>query len=119
MAFKLKDPSTLMGIDKETSTVNTPVFSKKLDPGIGAEANRDGTIFVDKNLNPAQRKEAVVHESMHLDQLAQGKLAYTDDTVTWKKDTRSPARVYTRQTMSEGAHKLPWENEIYNKTKKH
>lgn len=108
-----------MGIDPVTSTVNTPVFNKKLDAGVGAEANRDGTIFVDNSLSDKQKKEAVVHESMHLDQLSQGKLAYTDDTVTWKKDTRSPARVYTRQTMQEGAHKLPWENEIYNKTKKH
>jgi hypothetical protein len=117
MAFKLKDPSTLMGIDKETSTVNNPVFTKKLEPGIGAEANRDGTIFVDSSLCSTKRKEAVVHETMHLDQMSQGKLAYTDGTVTWKKDTRSPARVYTRQTMNEGARSLPWENEIYNKTK--
>jgi len=118
MAFKLKDPGSLMGIDKVTSTVNAPVFAKKLDPGVGAEANRDGTIFVDKSLKPNQRKEAVVHETMHLDQMSQGKLAYTDDAVTWKKDTRSPARVYTRQAMNEGAHALPWENEIYKNTKK-
>ena len=50
--------------------------------------------------------------------MAQGKLGYTADTVMWKKDTRSPARVYTRQTMPEGAHGLPWEAEAYQKTKK-
>ena len=45
-------------------------------------------------------------------------LVIPTDTVTWKKDTRSPARVYTRQTMPEGAHGLPWEAEAYQKTKK-
>ena len=114
----MKDKSALFGIDQSTSTCDTPVFNKKLDPGIGAEANRDGTIFVDKNLSESKKEEAVEHETLHLNQLKQGKLAYTDDTVTWKKDTRSPARVYTRQMMSEGARNLPWEKEVYDKTKK-
>ena len=115
--FRLKDKSTLFGINKDTSEHGTPVFEKKLDKGIMAEANRDGTIFVDKSLSPLQKRKAVEHEKVHLDQMAQGKLNYTADTVTWKKDTRSPARVYTRQTMPEGAHGLPWEAEAYQKAK--
>ena len=34
MGFKLKDFSELVGIDKETSTYNTPVFKKNLEGGI-------------------------------------------------------------------------------------
>ena len=98
--FKLKNKEMLFGINKEASEHGTPVFEKQLGDGIQADANRDGTRFV------------------HLDQMAQGKLGYTADTVTWKKDTRSPARVYTRQTMPEGAYGLPWEAEAYQKTKK-
>jgi len=115
--FKLKDKSTLFGINKDTSEHGTPVFEKKLDKGIMAEANRDGTIFVQKGLSQDKVNKAVEHEKVHLDQMAQGKLNYTADTVTWKKDTRSPARVYTRQTMPEGAHGLPWEAEAYQKAK--
>jgi hypothetical protein len=118
MAFKMKTKGTLFGIDQNMSTCDTPVFDKELDQGVGAEANRDGTIFVDKNLTESKKKEAITHENLHLDQMKQGRLAYTDDTVTWKKDTRSPARVYTRQMMAEGAKHLPWEKEIYDKTKK-
>lgn len=118
MAFKLnKTKDSLFGLDPDTSTCNTPVFKKTLDPGILAEANRDGTIFVDHSLSKEKKKEAVEHETMHLRQMGQGKLAYSDDTVTWKKDTKAPPRVYTRQMMSEGAHGLPWEKEIYDKTK--
>jgi len=115
--FRLKDKSTLFGINKDTSEHGTPVFEKKLDKGIMAEANRDGTIFVQKGLSQDKVNKAVEHEKVHLDQMAQGKLNYTADTVTWKKDTRSPARVYTRQTMPEGAHGLPWEAEAYQKAK--
>jgi hypothetical protein len=118
MAFKMKEKSSLFGIDQKTSTCDTPVFNKKLEPGIGAEANRDGTIFVEEGLDDSEKEEAVEHETLHLKQLKQGKLAYTNDTVTWKKDTRSPARVYKREMMAEGAKNLPWEKEVYDKTKK-
>ncbi len=116
--FKLKNKEMLFGINKEASENGTPVFEKQLGDGIQAEANRDGTIFVQKGLSQDKVNKAVEHEKVHLDQMAQGKLGYTTDTVTWKKDTRSPARVYTRQTMPEGAHGLPWEAEAYQKTKK-
>ena len=116
--FKLKDKSTLFGINKDTSEHGTPVFEKKLGKGIMAEANRDGTIFVDKSLSPLQKRKAVEHEKVHLQQMQQGKLDYTNETVMWKKDTKSPSRVYTRANMPEGAHSLPWEKEAYNKTKK-
>ena len=43
----------------------------------------------------------------------QGRLQYDDNTVTWKKDTKSPARVYKREDMQEGAKNLPWEDEAY------
>lgn len=118
MAFKMKTKDSLFGIDPNTSTINNPVFSKKLDKGIGAEANRDGTIFVNEDLSDSKKEEAVEHEDLHLKQMTQGKLSYTNDTVTWKKDTKSPARVYTRLMMMEGAKNLPWEKEIYDKTKK-
>ena len=114
--FKLKDKSTLFGINKDTSEHGTPVFEKQLGDGIQAEANRDGTIFVQKGLSQNKVNKAVEHEKVHLDQMAQGKLNYTADTVTWKKDTRSPARVYTRQTMPEGGRGLPWEAEAYQKS---
>lgn len=116
--FKLKNKETLFGINKEASDHGTPVFEKQLSDNVQAEANRDGTIFVQKGLPQKKINDAVEHEKVHLEQIAQGKLGYTADTVMWKRDTRSPARVYTRQTMMEGAHDLPWEKEAYGKTKK-
>lgn len=113
MGFRLKEFSDLVGIDKETSSYNTPVFKKELDGGILAEANNDGTIFIDKSLKGKAKDDAIKHEKVHLDQMAQGKLQYDNNTVTWKKDTKSPARVYKRDTMNEGAENLPWEKEAY------
>lgn len=116
--FKLKEKSTLFGINKEASEHGTPVFEKNLDPGVQAEANRDGTIFVQKGLSQNKINNAVEHEKIHLNQIAQGKLAYTNDHVMWKPTTKSPMKMYNRSIMAEGAHNLPWEKEAYKETKK-
>jgi hypothetical protein len=116
MGFKLKDFSALVGIDKETSSYDTPVFKKELEGSILAEANNNGTIFIDKALKGKAKEEAIKHEKVHLDQMKQGRLQYNDNEVIWKKDTCSPTRVYKRLNMNEGAKSLPWENEAYKKS---
>ena len=115
--FQLKNKEALFGINKEASEFGTPVFEKKLDNNVMAEANRDGTIFVHKGLSQKQINSAVEHEKVHLEQMAQGKLDYTNGEVMWKQDTKSPMKLFNRKMMAEGAHNLPWEREAYNKTK--
>lgn len=113
MAFKLKDKSTLFGYDEQTSTFGTPVFEKDLGNQVMAEANRDGTIFINKGLSPKQKEDAIAHEKVHLDQMHQNRLNYNEDEVIWKRDTKSPMKVYKRQDMQEGATNLEWEEEAY------
>jgi hypothetical protein len=113
MGFNLKQFSDLVGIDKDTSTHDTPVFKKSLEGGILGEANNDGSIFISESLSDEEKQDVVDHEKVHIQQMAQGRLQYDDNTVTWKKDTKSPARVYKREDMQEGAKNLPWENEAY------
>lgn len=116
MAFKLKAHSEVFGIHEGTSEFGTPVIKKNdLEKGVEAEANRDGTIFVDSKLSDKKIEEAVAHEKVHLDQMATGRLQYSEDSVTWKKDARSPARVYKRATMNEGHPDFEWEKEAYKK----
>lgn len=126
MAFKLKSKGEIFGINEELSTYDTPVFEKKLDKGILAEANRDGSTFVDKDASMQKKKEAIKHEDVHHDQMSQGRLDYTNEIVTWKKDTKSPSRVYKRmggslvnmktgESDQEGGN-FEWEAEAYEKT---
>lgn len=96
MAFKLKSKADLFGYNEELSKFGRPVFEKNLEDGIIAEANRDGTTFVNKNVSAAKKKAAISHEDKHHDQMLQNRLSYDDYTVMWKKDTKSPTRVYKR-----------------------
>ena len=104
MAFKIKPP---FQVD------NTPIYNYPMEEeGVLGKANKNGTIIIDPNLSPAQAKEVEEHEMGHIDQMKRGDLDYDDENVYWKGKT------YPRSKMNEGAHDLPWEKEIYNKTEK-
>ena len=118
MAFKL---------GKQTRQYNTPdrnpIFRKKLDEGILGEANMDGTIFISDKIVPGSEEERQVinHEMRHATDMKLGKLAYSDDTLTYN------GQVYPRKTINgkdmiivdgvakeAGSEGFPWEREANN-----
>ena len=114
MAYKQpNDVNSLLGLDPVTTTYSNPVFLKDLEGEIKAEANMDGTTFVDKSLSTKDRIESKKHEDIHHEQMKSNRLAYDNKNVYWKKDTKSPMKVYPRETMAEGAHELEWEAEAH------
>jgi len=88
-----------------------PVIEKNLEEGVVAEANLDGTIFVNKDASKHKKLEAIAHEQVHMDQMERGDLSYDDDNVYWKGET------YPRNEMVEGDKKLPWEQEAWKANK--
>ena len=100
-------------ITNRVKTGKTPVIRKDLDGGVIAEANNDGSIYVDKSVKKGSplEKEAIAHEKVHLNQMNRGDLNYDDNNVYWK------GKAYPRSSMNEGAKNLPWEKEAYDKTK--
>jgi len=124
MAFKLKSKGEVFGINEELSEFGRPVFEKNLGKDVIAEANRDGTTFVDRNASGKEKKDAIEHENVHHDQMMQNRLQYNNEEVIWKRDTRSPARKYERvggalfsagQKLEEGHSDFEWEKEAYKK----
>jgi hypothetical protein len=103
MAFKIINP--LLKFLKPT------VIKKDLEDGISAEANMDGSIYVDPSIKGSALKSAISHEMIHLDQMKDPNkgLAYDNHNVYWK------GKVYPRDKMNEGAKNLPWEQEAYKK----
>jgi len=108
MGFKMSRPSF------HNEDQQPDVIRKSLGKDIIAEANQDGTIFLDKSIheNSPKGKEAIRHEKVHLDQMDRGDLSYDDNNVYWK------GKKYSRANMNEGSKELPWEKEAYKKEKK-
>jgi len=99
MAFKLGNPP--YKID------NTPIYNVDMEDGVMGKANNNGSITINKDLDPSQCKQVIAHEMVHLDQMKRGDLDYDDDFVYWKGEK------YSRADMAEGAKNLPWEAEAY------
>jgi len=100
--------------DEDSGSNITPnVVQRDLEEGVIAEAHRDGTIYLDDDIdmNSKKAEEAIKHEKVHLNQMQRGDLDYNDDYVIWK------GKKYPRKNMNEGSKHLPWEKEAYNKTK--
>jgi len=103
MAFKLNNPPY--------SSTDTPIYHVSMEAGVMGKANNNGTIIINKDLDPSQIDSVVAHEKIHIEQMKRGDLDYDDKYVYWK------GKRYSRADMEEGAKNLPWEAEAYKKVK--
>ena len=101
MTFKIKPPYNLD---------NTPIYHVDMEDGVLGKANNNGTIIVNKDLDPSQIDDVVAHEKIHIEQMERGDLDYDNENVYWKGKT------YSRADMAEGAKDLPWEAEAYKRS---
>ena len=84
-----------------------------MEDGVLGKANNNGTIVINSKLkDPKQIQEVIDHETEHIIQMRDGRLDYDKENVYWEGKT------IPRSSIEEGAKNLPWEKEVYNKTKK-
>ena len=98
----------------DVSVPGTPVVRKKLAGGIKAEANIDGSIYLDPSVEPNSEQERAIllHEMKHLVDMKTGKLSYTDDSLTWmgqSYDRKNGKINYQGKWIPEGSREFPWE----------
>ena len=87
------------------------------------EANMDGTIYVNENIIPGSEEDRQVinHEMRHATDMKIGKLAYSDDDVTYngkkfpRKDINGVDSILVDGEWKEaGSHDFPWETDANN-----
>ena len=98
----------------DASIPGTPVIRKPLPRGIMGEANNDGSIFISDKVMPGSEEERKIltHEMKHMVDMKVGKLAYTDDSLTWMGETyeRKKGKInYNGEWLPEGDTTFPWE----------
>ena len=108
---------------QEGSVPGTPIIRVPLEKGIMGEANMDGSIYINESIEPGspQDRQTINHEMRHATDIKIGKLAYSDDSVTYNGE------VFPRETingkdvilidgewMEAGSHAFPWENDANN-----
>jgi len=107
----------------EGSVPGTPIIRVPLEEGVMGEANMDGSIYVNENIIPDsfEDHQTINHEMRHATDMKLGKLAYSDNDVTYNGET------FARETRNgkdmikvDGKWKeagdtgFPWENDANN-----
>ena len=108
---------------EEGSVPGTPVIRVPLEEGVMGEANIDGSIYINKNIEPGsfEDRQTINHEMRHATDMKIGKLKYDDTSVTYNGE------VFPRETINgkdmikvDGKWKqagdtgFPWENDANN-----
>ena len=62
-----------------------------MEEGVMGKANNNGTIIINKDLDPSQIDDVVAHEKIHIEQMERGDLDYDNENVYWKGKTYSRA----------------------------
>ena len=121
MAFKLGS-ETRDGVFRKNVSSAKRVFRKNDDmgPGVIAQANNDGSIDIDPNvdMNSEDGQKVMKHELKHQEQMENGKADYGDNWVMWE------GKIYMRRVEDgepiidgpngkwpEGHPNHPWEAE--------
>ena len=106
MAFKKSD-TNIYGVD---------INFVKLDENTLAEANNDGTISVNKNMdiNDPMMQRTIAHEVQHLTQMKIGNETFDDNNVyyngeVWPRLNGYILNPHTGEKHHEGDKELPWE----------
>ena len=106
-----------------TSVPGTPIIPMPLEEGILGEANMDGTIYVNENLdfNSYEYRQVINHEMRHATDMKVGKLAYDDNYVMYngekfeRKDINGVDSILVDGKWKEaGDTGFPWENDANN-----
>tara|TARA_R110000823_G_C15731128_1_gene479756 strand:- start:304 stop:726 length:423 start_codon:yes stop_codon:yes gene_type:complete len=109
--------------DKQATIPGTPIIPMPLDEGIMGEANMDGTIYVNQDLDPNgfEYRQVINHEMRHATDMRLGKLAYNDNSVTYngekfeRKDINGVDSILVDGQWKEaGDTGFPWEDDANN-----
>ena len=75
--------------DADISIPGNPVIRKSLPNDVLAEANMDGSIYLNKSVKPGslEERQILLHEMRHATDIKIGKLEYGDDYVKWNGET--------------------------------
>ena len=109
MSFKLKNVYNLFGYEDKYSNGDRLVLEKKLPKQVYGQINPNGVIEINKDLSPKNKKRAVAHEQVHLDQMNKGLLKYDSQNYYYRKNSASPIEVIPAIEINTYDRDLPWE----------
>ena len=113
--------------DPDLSVPGTPIIRMPLEDDIMGEANMDGSIYINEDIDPnsSEARQVVNHEMRHATDIKTGKLEYGDNHVKYNGEMFARATIGGKDMINvdgewreAGDHDFPWEVEANNGNKK-
>ena len=101
MGFKLEKPP--YNLDGPAVYLN----DFKEEGSVLGRTNKNGTILINKDVDPKYHDAVIKHEKVHVDQIERGDLDWDGPNFYWK------GKKYSRSLNMMGTGKEPWEIEAY------
>jgi hypothetical protein len=111
---------------EDGSVPGTPIIRVPLEEGVMGEANMDGSIYISDKIIPGsyEDRKVINHEMRHATDMKIGKLAYTDNSITYNGEYFPRATIEGKDMIKvDGAWKeagdtgFPWEDDANNGNK--
>jgi len=112
--------------NEKPNIIGTPIVRKDLGPGIGGEANMDGSIYISDKFIPDsfEERQVLIHEMRHATDIKLGKLEYADDYIKYNGEKFPRETIDGRDMIliegkwKEAGHTgFPWELDANNGNK--
>jgi hypothetical protein len=109
--------------DPDLSVPGTPVIRMPLEDDIMGEANMDGSIYINEDIDPnsPEARQVINHEMRHATDIKTGKLEYGDNHVKYNGEMFARATIGGKDMINvdgewreAGDHDFPWEVEANN-----
>ena len=106
--------------EDDLSVPGTKVVLKPLPPNVAAEANEDGNIYLNENIDPNSfmARKVVMHEMKHATDMKIGRLGYEDDHIMYDGQQYQRGIINGKgmiqnegRWVEEGDESLPWEQD--------
>jgi len=106
--------------EDDLSVPGTSVVLKPMDPSVAGEANNDGNIYLNQNIDPNSfmARKVVMHEMKHATDMKIGRLKYEDDKITYDGQDFARANIdgqdmiqFKGKWVGAGDENLPWEKD--------
>ena len=106
--------------EEDLSVPGTRVVLAPLPPETGAEANKDGNIYLNENIPPDSfmARKIVMHEMRHATDMRIGKLSYEDDHIKYdgyeypRENINGVDMIqFEGEWVEAGDESLPWESD--------
>ena len=104
----------------DASVPGTPIIRTHLEEGVLGEANMDGSIYINEDIEPGSfdERQTISHEMRHATDIRIGKLSYEDDHIMYNGERFERADINGADSIlvdgewkEAGDTGFPWENE--------